>query len=228
MPTGVHLRAVSLISWKCVVVLVLVPFPFHHLLTKTIYTVNALLILDWSFSIMSLFGRHVISKHTFIFLYSIQPFTSSRKHPDCFELLISVNFRVPTCQLSVWPPSTDDDLWWMNPHHTASLCCLYTPHRRSLRNRPHLSTLTMTFILTVCIGHCTRWWWFRCHRSWPPRCDSFGNPHRSRPLTWWALWTAPLVPHSCCIQRSIPKQIVIKCILCSEKNYEEASWGSIN
>lgn len=62
---------------------------------------------------------------------------------------------------------------------------------QTLRNRLPATPLHMEkmllSVLTVCICHCSHWWWFQCRRSWRRRCNSSGNPDQSRPLTWWKI-----------------------------------------
>lgn len=58
-----------------------------------------------------------------------------------------------------------------------------TASKRPPARAPESGRCRWTWILTVCICHCIHWQWFQCRRSWPQRCNSFGNPHQYRPLT---------------------------------------------
>lgn len=95
--------------------------------------------------------------------------------------------------------------WQPPPPPTPPPSPLYAHHRRSASSRKHCVTNShpqhisrrwwrlSTCILTVCICHYSRWWWFQCRRSWPPRCNSSGSPHQCLPLTLWALCDSPLL-----------------------------------
>lgn len=113
--------------------------------------------------------------------------------------------------------------------------CVTNPESDNTTRRWCLSV----FILTVCICHCTHWQRFQCHRSWPQRCNNFGNLHQCQPLTLWALWNSPLVsylpqrPHLTPMREIYTMAVYstmkwIKACPLPWSRYHTASWGCTN